>query len=898
MVVSAADILRTKLTPPPVRADLVLRPRLTQLFSASLEHPLTLICAPAGYGKTTLLGEWIVSDAGRAIPVAWLSLDEDDNDPVRFLTYLISAVASVNDIDLVEMLSLLRSPQPLPPKAVLTALISRLEDFPQHFILVLDDYHLIAAAPIHEALTFLLDHLPARMRLIMTSREDPLLPLARLRGRGQLAEIRADDLRFTPDEAKQFLEQMLGVELSIEQINNLDVRTEGWIAGLQMAALAMKGREDVGGFISAFTGSHRFILDYLTEEVLSRQSEQIQNFLLETSILKRMSGALCDALTGRMDGQVVLEQIERNNLFLIPLDQDRHWFRYHHLFGDILYRHLQRTKPNLVLELHRRASTWFEEHGWLGEAVGYALAGKDNELAVRLVEHYGERLRLIGEVDTVLRWLAALPDEARRSRPKLELNYAFLLARNSATVEAEQRVEWVEQKLLKEKGSANEPERKALLGQAAVVRATLSLIAAYEGDKTISAGRHALDLLPDSDLHWRSWVNMILGITYLESKGNTTEAKRWLDEAARMGEKIGDVFIQMISIFHLTRIDIVQGTLQQAENRCNTLLRLAHEPVWKGQPAAGYARLNRAWIRFERNELEAAHEDVVAAHNIMEAYGLTTMSLAGDVLLAWINHIQGHQAEAHELMQNANETIRRKKLTLVFVSASAWQAWLSLKQGDLLYPIQWSRSIEETIKGSLDPALEFEHITLARVLIAQGRLDEAQELLMSLYLTANNNGRLGRVIAICILQALATSMQGNIDHAIDQLMYALSLAEPEGYARTFLDEGPLMLALLRETKTRGIAVDYVTKLLAASDYAAAAESNTSQHPSAGELESLSERELEVLQLIAEGASNREIANMLVISIGTVKKHLNNIFLKLDSHSRTEAVATARKHNIL
>ena len=344
MVASALDLLQTKLAPPFARAELVLRPRLIDQFNLGLNQPLTLICAPAGFGKTTLLADWLASKAPSDFSLAWLSLDEDDNDPNRFCTYLVYALTKITGIESKDLLSLLQSPQPPPHKAVLTTLLSRLEAYTSRLILVLDDYHLITAQPVHDAMIFLLDHLPHQMHLVITSREDPPFPLARMRGRDQLAEIRSDDLRFIPEEAAVFLRQVLNLDLTARQVDDLSARTEGWIAGLQLAALAMKGRENLGDFISAFTGSHRYILDYLTEEVLTRQDEAVQTFLLQTSVLDRMCGSLCDAVTGRTDGAQMLELLERSNLFVIALDEERSWYRYHHLFAEMLRRYLQITQ--------------------------------------------------------------------------------------------------------------------------------------------------------------------------------------------------------------------------------------------------------------------------------------------------------------------------------------------------------------------------------------------------------------------------------------------------------------------------------------------------------------------------------------------------------------------------
>lgn len=894
MVVSASDILQTKLAPPPARADRVLRSRLTQQFSASLEYPLTLVCAPAGYGKTTLLGEWLSTEAGENVPIAWLSLDEDDNDPTRFLTYMVAALASISALDGDNLLSLLRSPQPPPPKVFLTALLSRLESFPDRFILTLDDYHLISAAPVHEAMTFLLDHLPTQMHLVITSREDPPFPLARLRARGQLAEIRADDLRFTPEEAGQFLSRMLGIRLSVDQVNDLDARIEGWIAGLQLAALAMKGREDVAAFISAFTGSHRFILDYLTEEVLKRQPAELQAFLLQTSILDRMCGPLCDAVTGRTDGQPILELLEHSNLFLIPLDDQRYWYRYHHLFAEMLRRHLQQANAGRVTELHGRASAWFEQNGWFAEAIEHALAGQDNLRAAQLIERYGELAQMRGELATVLSWLKALPQATLRLRPKLGLNYAFMLTMTDTYAEAEERIWEVEQALLDASLVADETERKALLGQAAAIRATISLLLGYDGDVTITVGNNALAQLPETDLYRHAWANSIVGIAHYLLNGEMDEAEHHLKEAVLLSERANDPFTKIIGLSQLSRMYMIRGRLRQAFATAESLLHTGTVPrAW------GQAQFDRSHVRYEQNDLEGAIEDVTEARQIFEGYELVRFTIDGYVKMARLKWVQGDETEARTLMRRAVEMGQANNLRQTFVAEDVWQVWLWVKLGNLAAAAEWAQDMEPTVHNDLNPALEFAHMTLARIYMAQGRLNEAHALLMRLFLAANSAKRMGRVIEICVLQALASSLQGNTDAALEPLAYALSLGEPEGYVRTFVDEGPPMAALLREAKARGTAVNYVTRLLAAFDHETPVKSTSpSEQQINGEFEPLSERELEVLRLIADGASNREIADQLVVSLGTVKKHLNNIFLKLDAHSRTQVIAAARKHNLL
>ena len=899
MLATAPELLRTKLSLPPVRTDRIARPRLVQRFSASLERRMLLVCAPAGYGKTTLLGEWLVSQADDEQSFGWFSLDEDDNDPVRFLTYLVAAFSTIESVNLDDLLAQLLAPQPPPSKVALTALLSRLEAFAGRIALILDDYHLINAQPIHEAVSFLLDHLPSHVRLVITSREDPPLPLARLRGRDQLVEIRADDLRFTPEEAALFLRHMLGIDLSAEQIAELDARTEGWIAGLQLVALALRGRDDVTGFIAAFTGSHRFILDYLTEEVLNRQPEEVRAFLLQTSILSRMNGSLCDAVTGRTDSQQMLEQIERGNLFLIPLDDERYWYRYHHLFGDMLRNSLNRSQANVIGDLHLHASIWFEQAGWLGEAIEHAFSGRDDERAAHLIEQYGDRLRLRRDVTLVQRYLDRFQEEIHSAHPKLELIHAFMLARSGSFGEAERRLERAEQGLVTGNSIIVDGERSALQGQAAAIRATIWLQQGTDGARTVEAGLQAFSLLPESDVYWRSWTAIIVGIAYFTLQGNVIEGERWLNIAYRLGEMSEDAFIQMTALFHLANIAFIRGQLTQVENRCETLLRFAQEPASRGQPAAGYGHLGRSWLRYIRNDFTGALEEAVTAKRIIQDHMIDRVVIGCYVILALLANAQGSTADAHELMQQAADIVRKDDMKLMYVSLGAWRAWFWLQHGEADRAVQWASDMEPTIAEPLNPALEYDYIMSARIYLSQGRVNEARALLARLFVAARDAQRMGRVLEISILQALAEKALGRTNEAMEILAHALSLAAPEGYVRTFIDEGAPMAALLNEAQTRGIAVDYVTKLIDAfdrnvrkGDFAPAGRRELDA------LEPLSERELEVLRLIAEGASNREIAEALVVSVGTVKKHVNNIFLKLDAHSRTQAIATAQKYNIL
>ena len=659
----------------------------------------------------------------------------------------------------------------------------------------------------------------------------------------------------------------------------------------------MRGRDDVTGFIAAFTGSHRFILDYLTEEVLNRQPEEVRAFLLQTSILSRMNGALCDAVTGRTDGQQMLEQIERGNLFLIPLDDERYWYRYHHLFGDMLRRRLQETQFDTTAGLYQRASEWLQRNGWGTEAIEHALAGQLWESAAQLIERQRETVRMRGELATLLRWLNALPDTILRAHPNLGIDYGWMLCMTDAYSESEARIDEVEQFLQHEDATAAAAERNALLGQAAAVRATISLLIGDAGSNTVAIGEQALRHLPESDLRWRAWASVVTGIAQFVARGDLKEAEHWLLEATQLAEAAPDPFVRLIALSQLSRMYMVKGRMRQALTTCERLMLGGQEM----SRAKARAQLARSSIYYEWNDLQAAFADASEALHLFGGYELKRFVIDAHTIMARLRAVQGHMREAQALIAQAVQLSEQANLKQTFVSEIAWQARLWLQQGDLELASKWAQRIEATIGEELDPAIEFEHITYARILMVQGRLDEADALLERLLAASLSAGRMGRVIAIYVLQALTAHERGNLDDALRPLAQALALGEPEGYVRTFVDEGAPMAALLQTAESRGIAADYAAKLLSAFDQRTSTELSQPQPAMQwiGEnVEPLSERELEVLRLIAEGASNREIAEALFVSIGTVKKHVNNIFLKLDAHSRTQAIATAQKYNIL
>ena len=661
MNASASNILRTKLSPPPVRVDRIFRPRLIQRFSASLERPLMLICAPAGYGKTTLLSEWLVSETGRQFSLAWFSLDEDDNDPTRFLTYLVGALSTIDQVEVDDVLGLLLSPQPPPGKVILTRLISRLEAFSERIVLVLDDYHLILAQPVHEAVIFLLDHLPAQMSLVITSREDPPFPLSRLRGRDQLVEIRADDLRFTAEEAAQFLWQMLGIHLSTEQVMELDARTEGWIAGLQLVALAMKGREDVSGFIAAFTGSHRFILDYLTEEVLNRQPEEVRTFLLQTSILDRLNGSLCNAVTGRSDGQALLEQIERGNLFLIPLDEERYWYRYHHLFGDMLRNSLNRLRGETVADLHLNASRWLAREKLFNEAIYHAMTARDYELAAGILEESGKHYPVESWGNFGIKSAVDLPDDVMQSHPRLALNLGMWYASIGASESAQKQVGIARSTLETIRPPSEDSEE--LLGYADTIDA-LNASRIGDLDRAIEAADNVLRRLSEQHGKLRAQALLVKGIVF-QRRYQREQSRHLYEQVIKTGQALHDVNLTTMAMAYRAESLFLEGRYSEAEVACRDLYEEALKEKQEYLPTVGIAYGYQAMIQLEQNRLEEAAISAAQSIDLCEG-SHPDGTLVGYAVLAYLYHLNSDWAAFQRIVQ----AIRR--LLELYPTMPAW----------------------------------------------------------------------------------------------------------------------------------------------------------------------------------------------------------------------------------
>jgi LuxR family maltose regulon positive regulatory protein len=886
-------LLQTKLYIPPLRPNLVPRQQLIERLNRGLHlgHKLALISAPAGFGKTTLASEWL---AARQRPAAWLSLEEEDNDAARFLAYFVAALQTIAPAIGEGILAVLQSPQPPPPKSILTALLNEISTVPDPFVLVLDDYHLIDAQPVDDALTFLLEHLPPQMHLAIATREDPDLPLARFRARGQLTELRVADLRFTSAEAAGFLNQVMELNLSAEDIAALETRTEGWIAGLQLAALSMRGHKDATSFIKSFTGSHHFVLDYLLEEVLNQQPASVQTFLLRTSILDHLCGPLCDGLllNPSGSGQETLEYLERANLFIVPLDSERRWYRYHHLFADLLRQRLQQSIASSttdeieggVGELHKRASVWYEENGLEIEAFQHAAAANDVERAERLIDGEGMPLYYRGAVAPVLHWLESLPTTVLDARPSLWVMYAWALwiaHQNSR----------VEEKLLAAEAAlpGAEPDDKTqnLVGQIAALWAMLAANE-YQAESIVTQSRRALKYLHPSNLPVRTAVTRTLGYAY-HIQGDRAAAGRAYGEAIAMSEASGNVFINILATTGLGIIQETENQLYLAVETYRRVLQLVGDPP---QPVACEAYLGLARIFYEWNDLDAAEQYGQQGVQLARQIDGIDSFVGGELFLARLKLAQGDMAGADAILAEAGQSVRRHNFVYKIPELAAAQVLALLQRDDLAAAAHLAEKHEIPISQ-------------ARVYLAQGDASAAVEVLVPLRRQAEAKGWQDEGLKVLVLQAVAHDAQGDRGKSVQLLRDALALAEPSGFIRLFVDEGLPMAQLLSAAVAQGIMLDYTSKLLAAfadstkeeRQMVASFSSSSAIHP-LPLVEPLSKRELEVLQLIAEGLSNREISERLFVALSTVKGHNLRIFSKLQVQRRTEAVARARELGLL
>src|SRR5215207_3471474 len=896
------QILRAKLYVPRYRANAVPRSRLHERLDEGAKHELTVVSAPAGFGKTTLLADW---SQRSELPVAWVSLDERDDDPARFLLYLIAAIGTIHEgfgTTTRAFLGSLESREELEP--VLTALSNEILELPRDFVLVLDDYHSVRPETIHDVLAFLLDHWPPPMHLVIAGRASPPLPLPTLRARGSLTELGAPDLRFTHEEAADFLGRTMGLNLTAERVAALEEGTEGWIAGLQLAAHALRDREEEFRSMEAIAGGARHVFDYLADEVLSRQPQDVREFLLKTSIVETLSGPLCEALTERTDGLEMLQKLESDNLFLVPLDEEGRYYRYHHLFAAFLREHLGRLHPDEILELHRRAGLWYERDGCLGWAVEHTLAAEDFDRAADLIEEEtGVRRRYV-DASLLLRWLGKLPDGLVLHRPLLCLLYAWALAHSGALEEAERRLRDTVEAMNLDDGASTglSDEERTMLGEICIIRARMAAMR-ENAPLTTELSNRALDLLPEGELHLRGDVALDLGHAYC-SVGDLESASEAFARAAATGRAADDLRTALFGLRYQASQEISRGRLRKAKELLLDGQRLA-ESRPEGVPSvAGIIHTGMGELLYERGDLDEARRVLEEGIEHGRRSGEAKILVYGYVNLARVLMAQGDAEGPHSLIREAGGLTPRWPLIW------AWQARFWLAQGDVESAARWAREYGAT-EDYMSYPRHFERITMARVLLGEDRTDEALDSLGKLLEDALSEGRMAHEIELHVLLALASERLGATDEAFGHLERALTLAEPEGFVPVFVDEGIPMAALLerliREPRDDGSYNDapdgaphvYAGRLL--EHFALQAADSGNGGPRSGRtpgLEPLSGREVEVLQLVAAGRSNAEIAGELYLSVGTVKAHVHHIFGKLLVRNRSQAVARARELRLL
>jgi LuxR family transcriptional regulator, maltose regulon positive regulatory protein len=907
------QILATKLHAPSRRAALVPRPSLIERLNKGLSRRLTLISAPAGFGKTTLAGEWIAA-CGR--PSAWLSLEEGDSDFARFLVYIVAALRTIAPTIGTGIMAALETSKMSAAEPILASLLNEMESIPDDFILVLDDLHAIDAAAVDDALAFILEHQPTRMHLVIVTREDPDLPLARLRARGQLTELRASDLRFTADEASGFFNQTMGLNLPAGSVAALEARTEGWIAGLQMAALSLQGRQDIDGFIQSFTGSHRFVLDYLLEEVLQRQTDRVRGFLLQTALLDSMCGALCDAVTGREDGTEMLDALERGNLFVVPLDDHRQWYRYHHLFAEVLRAHAAAAEPGVIQDLHRRASAWHERNGRQPDAIRHALAAGDHERAAGLIEMAAPAMEGTLQAPQWQGWVRALPDQQVRARPVLSTWYAFVLMGSGDMEAAESRLSDAERWLAHPAAGMVIPDEQQYRALPSIIAVARAYVAQALGDAegTMRHARRALELLPETEVVRRQQATGLLGITCW-ARGDLEAAAVVFAEYNRKLRSIGNLPDAIGTAYVLADIRAAQGRLREAVRTLEQMLQFTEEQGGPLPPETAdlYRELSELFI--EQGELEAAGR---CLEKIEDLGGRT-------VLLSWTHRLRVAQALIRQARGDLDGALARlDEAERVFVRTplpvvrplAARRARIWIEQGRLEEARGWVR--ERGLSADDEPSFlrEYEHLTLARVLMARGGGDarpsrrQAARLLERLLQAAGDGGRTGSMIEIMLLQARLLDADGDAPRALETLDRAVALAEPEGFVRLFADGGPSLAGMLERMASAhgGGAVPrgaFLRKVLAAIERRSAAQAVTVRPPpslrgggAAVVAPLLSARELEVLRLLAGELKGPEIARELYISLNTLRTHTKTIFGKLEVNTRLAAVRRARQLNLL
>jgi ATP/maltotriose-dependent transcriptional regulator MalT len=903
-------LLATKLRVPRLRPGFVPRPRLLERLAEAMGRDLVLLCTAPGFGKTSLMADWAQRSPR---PVAWLSLDGGDNDPVRFWRHVGAALSGTHPAAAGRVGALLRDVQPASFEAVVTTLVNELAGAAGEVVLVLDDYHLIQAPPVHASLGLLLEHLPGSLRLVLAGRADPPLPLARLRARGQLAELRERDLRCTQEEAAALLREAAGPGVPGAAVAALEGRTEGWAAGLQLAALSLRGHPDPAGFVATFSGSNRHVLDYLAEEVLDRQPEPLRGFLLQTSVLERLSGPLCDAVTGRAGSQRLLEQAERANLFLIPLDEVRGWWRYHQLFADLLHARLVLERPGEVPGLHHAAAAWCEGHGLVDGAVRHAVAAGDAAWAARLIEQHFDELLRSAEEATVGRWLGALPAGLVRSRPRLCFAQAIWALLAGRMDEAEQLLADADAALA---ASGDEPYQPSVGRAASIVASLPASIALARADLARRRGdagqigvfgHQALGHLTGNDRAQRRQVGWFLAVADWQH-GRLAEAERSLRGIVAEQRAAGWRYLAARPACDLGQVQRARGHLGAALRTYRQALDIASD-TGRPLPFAGMAQVGMAEILHERGEAEEALARAADGVRLCRQLAYTLPLVAGLAVLAWIRQAQGDAAGALDAIGEAERAAPDSPVVDLLNPVPAVRARLALAHGEVTEASRWAQASGLGPDDQPGYPREREYLTLARVLLATGAPERALGLLERLRAQAAAQERTGSLIPVLALQAIALEASGDEPAALAALARALTLAAPEGYLRVFADEGTAMAALLRRlittpAKARAAAhvpPAYLGRVMRAFEQAGHAVAPPVPGPAPvlpGLVAALSARELEVLALLAAGHTNQAIARELVITLDTVKRHVTHILGKLGVANRTQAVVRARELGLL
>jgi len=911
-------LIKSKLSAPQVRAGLVARPQLLRQLEEGTLGPFTLVCAPAGYGKTALLTNWIATLKHAPNPnspiICWVSLDNEDNEPIRFLSYLVAAIETAGAGISTDARTMLQSNTEPPLQIILSVLINDLERLATPTFIVLDDYHSITNKAIHESIAFLLDHLPSNVHLVMATRSDPPIPLARLRARRQMVEFRAVELRFSYEEMECLFNEVMGLSLAPKDMARLGERTEGWIAGLQMAALALKGisqtkPEEISFFVSNFAGSNRYILDYLVEEVLNHQPQEVQDFLLQTSILESLSGPLCDAVTrirlrtsegDIRSSQTILEYLERSNLFLVSLDPDRLWYRYHHLFADLLRARLEQSAPQQVPELHTRASEWNEQNQRIPEAINHALDAQDYGRTCRLIEILvEERMRAQSGITLLWGWIQRLPPKIVMTRPWL----CIMQAISAMFVNDVDRIE----PFLSAAEQAIHPDDRPDLhkiwhGHIACLRA---FVADVHNDvpHTIEMAKLALECLQPEDADARAtcaFAKYMLGRAYYLC-GDFSEAVATLTENvhesmdANLANAIAPT-ISMLSIIYRTK-----GRLRESLDLLTDGRAYIESYDPRRVTIGGLAFVGQAIVLHEWNNLNEAERIIRRSLELCEPWASPSASCRCYMVLARVLQSQGKLPEAAEALRLADLSIRsRSPFPEVICDLNAVRVGFWLATGQLSRASQWAREWQKSIHPETVFSIltEQNEMTLARVLIAEGRLDVALQTLARLAIAAESAGRMGHLIQIRNLQALAFHDKGNQAQALEMLNESLALAKPEGYIRTYVDEGECMREMLLAYTHAASSENKFHAQKVLEVFPAPGPVGASIARSSNLVEPLTNREIEILQAMAEGCSNRQIAEKLILAEGTVKFYVHAVLVKLGVHSRTQAVFEAKKQKII